>query len=96
MPVHALQRLTSITRSNRANYQLGSYLAFIAGAVNAGGFLAINRYTSHMSGIISAVGDDLALGNVTAVMAGLALLFFCIRRHHHNDFGQLGTTAANP
>jgi uncharacterized membrane protein YoaK (UPF0700 family) len=75
MPVHALQRLTSITRSNRANYQLGSYLAFIAGAVNAGGFLAINRYTSHMSGIISAVGDDLALGNFTAVMAGLALLF---------------------
>ncbi len=74
MPILTLQRLTSADRTSRANYQLGSYLAFIAGAINAGGFLAINRYTSHMSGIISAVGDDLALGNFTAVLAGLALL----------------------
>jgi uncharacterized membrane protein YoaK (UPF0700 family) len=74
MPINTLQMLTSEHRTSRTNYQLGSYLAFIAGAINAGGFLAIGRYTSHMSGIISATGDDLALGNLITVLAGLALL----------------------
>ena len=74
MPINTLQLLTSEHRTSRTNYQLGSYLAFIAGAINAGGFLAIGRYTSHMSGIISAIGDDLALGNLITVLAGLALL----------------------
>lgn len=74
MPINTLLRLTSVHRTSRTNYQLGCYLAFIAGAVNAGGFLVIGRYTSHMSGIISAMGDDLALGNLITVLAGLALL----------------------
>lgn len=74
MFIHTLQLLTSEHRTSRSNYQLGSYLAFIAGAINAAGFLAIGRYTSHMSGIISALGDDLVLGNLIAVLAGLTLL----------------------
>ncbi len=49
-------------------------MAFVAGAVNAGGFLAIARYTSHMSGIISAIGDDLALSNFISVLGGFFLL----------------------
>ncbi len=49
-------------------------MAFVAGAVNAGGFLAIARYTSHMSGIISAIGDDLALNNFISVLGGISLL----------------------
>ena len=49
-------------------------MAFVAGAVNAGGFLAIARYTSHMSGIISAIGDDLALNNLISVLGGISLL----------------------
>jgi uncharacterized membrane protein YoaK (UPF0700 family) len=49
-------------------------MAFVAGAVNAGGFLAIARYTSHMSGIISAIGDDLALNNIISVLGGISLL----------------------
>ena len=79
MFIHTLQLLTSEHRTNRSNYQLGSYLAFIAGAINAAGFLAIGRYTSHMSGVISAIGDDLALGNLIAVLTGLTLLvsFVC-------------------
>ena len=40
-------------------------MAFIAGALNAGGFLAVHRYTSHMSGIISGMADEFALGEVT-------------------------------
>jgi len=50
-------------------------MAFVAGAVNAGGFLAIARYTSHMSGIISGIGDDLALNNFLSVLGGISLLF---------------------
>ncbi len=53
---------------------MGAYMAFVAGAVNAGGFLAIARYTSHMSGIISAIGDDLALNNFISVLGGISLL----------------------
>jgi uncharacterized membrane protein YoaK (UPF0700 family) len=49
-------------------------MALIAGAVNAGGFLAIQRYTSHMTGIISGIADDLIVSDVTVVLAGIAAL----------------------
>lgn len=74
MPIKFIQLLTSAERSHRTNVQLGAYMAFVAGAVNAGGFLAIARYTSHMSGIISAIGDDLALHDLISVVGGISLL----------------------
>jgi uncharacterized membrane protein YoaK (UPF0700 family) len=40
-------------RTIEANKSLGRCLAFIAGAINAGGFLVVNQYTSHMTGIMS-------------------------------------------
>ena len=49
-------------------------MALIAGAVNAGGFLAIQRYTSHMTGIISGIADDLIVSDLTVVLAGIAAL----------------------
>ena len=49
-------------------------LAFVAGAVNAGGFLAVHRYTSHMTGIVSGIADDLVLGDVALAAAGASLL----------------------
>jgi uncharacterized membrane protein YoaK (UPF0700 family) len=64
MPIKFLHGLTSKHRTRRANRQLGAVLAFVAGAVNAGGFLAVQRYTSHMTGIISAVADNLATGSI--------------------------------
>lgn len=67
-----LRGLTGRKRSHEANRQLALFLAFIAGAVNAGGFLAVRQYTSHMSGIVSAMADNLALGSVSLVFAGLA------------------------
>ncbi|MBP0444455.1 DUF1275 domain-containing protein [Roseomonas sp. SSH11] len=51
---------------------LGLSLAFIAGAVNAGGFLLVGQYTSHMSGILSAVADAAVTGSLALAMAGLA------------------------
>jgi uncharacterized membrane protein YoaK (UPF0700 family) len=74
MPIRFLHGLTSKHRTRRANRQLGAVLAFVAGAVNAGGFLAVHRYTSHMTGIISAVADDLATGSIGLAIAGLVLL----------------------
>jgi uncharacterized membrane protein YoaK (UPF0700 family) len=77
MPLDYLRHLTGRERSQSYNRQLALFLAFIAGAANAGGFLAVHQYTSHMSGIVSAMADNLALGDVLVFAAGLgALLAF--------------------
>ena len=68
------RRLTGRTRTQPANRQLGCMLAFIAGAVNAGGFLAVQHYTSHMTGIVSAMADQLALGMYSLVLVGFSAL----------------------
>jgi uncharacterized membrane protein YoaK (UPF0700 family) len=44
----------------------------VAGATNAGGFLAVGQYTSHMSGIVSSVADNLVLGQIQLALAGVA------------------------
>ena len=72
MPIQYLSRLSAEKRSSRSDRHLGCTLAFVAGAVNAGGFLAIGGYTSHMTGIVSAMADDLALGNIRVALAALA------------------------
>ena len=74
MPTDFLHGLTHKVRTRRTNRQLGGVLAFVAGAVNAGGFLAVQRYTSHMTGIVSAIADDLVLGQVVLAMAGVSSL----------------------
>lgn len=65
-------RLTDKNRDHRSNRVLGVVMAFVAGAVNAGGFLAIQKYTSHMTGIVSAIADDLVISEIKVVLAGLA------------------------
>ena len=66
-------------RSLQTNTRLGAVLAFVAGATNAGGFLAVGTYTSHMTGVVSALADHLVLGNVVLAAASLgALLAFLL------------------
>lgn len=65
---------TSVVRSSQANIRLGAVLSFVAGAANAGGFLAVGRYTSHMTGVVSSVADDIVLGHFALVAAGLGSL----------------------
>ena len=65
---------TDVQRSPEANLRLGLVLSFVAGATNAGGFLAVGRYTSHMTGIVSSIADDLVLGQVGLALAGLTSL----------------------
>jgi uncharacterized membrane protein YoaK (UPF0700 family) len=74
MPVLYLRRLTGRERSQAANRQLAYFLAFIAGATNAGGYLAVRQYTSHMSGIVSSMADSVAVGELGLAAAGLSAL----------------------
>ena len=70
MPIEFARRLTGRRRTAKADRQLGFGLAFVAGAINAGGFLAVQQYTSHMTGIVSAMADNLALGAYELVGVG--------------------------
>ena len=95
-----LRFLTSRHRAPSTNMVLGLLLAFNAGAVNAGGFLLLHMYTSHMTGFASQLADGLVLGNsklllnalgaVLAFLSGAsvcAVLVNWARQHHlHSVF----------
>ena len=52
----------------------------MAGAANAGGFIAVGKYTSHMTGITSSIADSLSpMGDWRPASLGLAMLlaFIC-------------------
>ena len=77
MAVSYARSLLAVERTAEGNAHLGWLLAFVAGATNAGGFLAVHHYTSHMTGLVSAAADGLVLGQHRVwVMAVGALLFF--------------------
>ncbi|BDD93883.1 YoaK family protein [Pandoraea sp. XJJ-1] len=79
MPIKFLRGFTQPVRTDAANRRLGCSLAFVAGGANAGGFLAVGQYTSHMSGIVASLSDNLALGQLVLVLAGFsALLAFLL------------------
>ncbi|MBS0468414.1 MAG: DUF1275 domain-containing protein [Proteobacteria bacterium] len=70
-----LRHLTGRHRTPVTNRTLGLLLAFNAGGINAGGFLVVGMYTSHMTGVISTVGDNLVLGNMALVLGALGTLW---------------------
>jgi uncharacterized membrane protein YoaK (UPF0700 family) len=79
MPITYLRNLTAPERTQRANLHLGISLAFVAGATNAGGFLAVGQYTSHMTGMVSGMADNLALGQMDLMLGGFeAFLAFVL------------------
>jgi uncharacterized membrane protein YoaK (UPF0700 family) len=100
MPINYVRRLTGRQRAAQSNRHLGVALGFVGGAANAGGFLAVKQYTSHMPGIVSAAADNLALGAIEAAadcagallafLAGAActalLVNFARRRQLHSEF----------
>src|ERR1700709_2346015 len=72
-----LRFLTNRHRTPSTNRALGMLLAFNAGAVNAGGFLVLHMYTSHMTGFASQLADGAVLGNAALVLNALgAILAF--------------------
>lgn len=94
------RRLTGRKRTLEADRQLGYVLAFVAGAINAGGFLAVRQYTSHMTGIVSYMADSIALGDMGTIMTGVGavvsfligaascavLINFSRRRRMHSEY----------
>ena len=73
--MHPFHGWTDIdNRTLQTNARLGAVLAFVAGATNAGGFLAVGTYTSHMTGVVSALADNLVLGNLALAAASLGAL----------------------
>ncbi len=74
MPINYARRLTASQRSVTADRHLGIALAFVAGATNAGGFVAVHQYTSHMTGIVSSMADNLAVGVYEVVLGGIGAL----------------------
>ena len=54
-----LRHLTGQHRTAATNRLLGGLLAFNAGAINAGGFLLVDTYSTHMTGVITDIGIEL-------------------------------------
>ena len=71
MPISYARRLAGRNRSADINRHLGFALTFVAGATNAGAFLAVKQYTSHMTGIVSSMSDNLVLGKFELVLGGV-------------------------
>ena len=79
MAIHFLRALTARQRTLGANLTLGVSLAFIAGAINAAGFLAFAFYTSHMTGLVSSIADNLVLSQLSLVAASVvAVIAFIV------------------
>lgn len=77
MPLNTIRQLTAPQRSQSDNVRLGAGLAFVAGATNAGAFLAVGQYTSHMTGIFSTMTDAVALRHWSiATVSAAALVAF--------------------
>ena len=72
MPIEFLSKMTATPRTDQANFHIGMVLTFVAGALNAGGFLAIGQYTSHITGMVSTFADQIVLRNFQ--LAGIAAL----------------------
>lgn len=72
MPIAFARQLTGPERSQRADRHLGLLLATVAGALNAGGFLAVRQYTSHVTGAVSSMADNVVLGDWALVVDAVA------------------------
>jgi len=93
-----LRRLTARERSSRSNGQLAAVLAFVAGAADVSGYLALHQFTSHMSGIVASLATTLTehgaqvltvpAAALSAFLAGAAvcaaLINWARRRNHES------------
>jgi uncharacterized membrane protein YoaK (UPF0700 family) len=67
-----LRVATAVHRTGRSDLGLAIFLAFIAGGANAGGFMLLGSYASHMTGNLSQIGDQLALFNFALALKSAA------------------------
>ena len=76
MPLNSHLLMNHNARNQVLDRQMAWSLAFVAGAVNAGGYLAVQSYTSHMSGTVSRAADEWALGHTVAALAAVSCVAF--------------------
>ena len=93
-------RLVNPVRTEPTDRALAVILAAVAGAANAGGFFALGEYTSHMTGYLSRLADNLAIRNIwvsfvsflaiAAFVTGAAfsavLINWARERHSHHQY----------
>lgn len=76
-PVASARLLMGHRRSHGTDLVLATLLAAVAGASNAGGFFALGAYTSHMTGYLSQLADNLVIGDLwVALVAVIAISAF--------------------
>ena len=73
-PLRSSRALVSSRRSAGNDLVLATILAGIAGAANAGGFFALGHYTSHMTGYVSQLADNLVIMNMAIVGVSTAAI----------------------
>jgi len=69
-----LRRLTGRQRLDQFNWQLAGLLAFVAGAVDVSGYLALHQFTSHMSGLVAGMAADVATSRENVLLGPLVVL----------------------
>lgn len=74
MPTTYLKALIARERSQKLNRDLGALLAFVAGAVNAGGLITLGQFSSHVTGALARIGAHLPEGDMQALSACLMLV----------------------
>lgn len=68
---------TPTTLADKSSIFLWNTLAFQAGAINAGGFLACHRFVTHVTGFSTMFGSEMATGNFQQAFGLLSVpLFF--------------------
>lgn len=66
--IRHLRLIAAHRRAAASDRALATLLAGIAGAANAGGFILLGSYTSHMTGYLSQIADNLVLWNIALVV----------------------------
>lgn len=61
-------------RSSRENRVVASYLALVGGYVNSAGFVLIGTFTSHVTGNVGRLSNDLASGQLAATATAFTML----------------------
>jgi uncharacterized membrane protein YoaK (UPF0700 family) len=62
------------SRSPRQNATLAAYLAFVAGFVNSSGFVLIGSFTSHVTGNVGRLANDIASHDPGAATGALTMI----------------------
>lgn len=73
-PFRRLRLIAAHRRVAASDRVLATLLAGIAGAANAGGFILLGSYTSHMTGYLSQIADNLVLWQLALVGQSMAAI----------------------